>query len=72
MKRPRKTVFDAVLGEESLRRGQGLAGVAGERLPAFEQSASAEPADPVADVVAEDRGGRRDHDHLPERRSDPS
>src|SRR5204862_6917169 len=53
--------------EEPLGGRQRLLEMAARDRPAEEQPAAARAAEPVADVVADDRAGRRDHDHPEER-----
>ncbi len=65
MKRPKNTVFAAVPLHELLRPRDHALRPALQPAVATEERASAEPADqPVAEVVADDRGGGCDRDHL--------
>ena len=57
----------AVLLEEPLARRQRLLGVAANEAPPVDQRTAAVAAERVADVVADDRSERRDHDHREER-----
>ena len=59
MKRPMNTVLPPCLAKNFSDRGSRLA----KRLEPFEQATPADPAERVADVVADDRARCRDDDH---------
>ena len=63
MKRPKKTAFGPCRSKNGSPVAQHLAALALERARSLEHPAPALAADQVADVVADDRGRRREHDH---------
>ena len=67
MNRPMKTVFGPCRWKNRSAGGSTLAACGAVNDQRFEQLPAADPPEPVADVVADDRGGGRDDDHRPER-----